>query len=199
VLILGDSISIGYHMPLRELLKGKANVYRPCAADGNRAENCGDTEKGLSSLDNWLGDKKWAVIQFNWGLHDLKYMKADGKGASALDKANGKQVRSTEDCAKNLEQLVVKLKATGAKLIFATTTVVPEGEPGRIHGDDVKYNRAALEVMKNHGITVNDLHALTATFSPDMFSKPGNVHYSEAGSQKLAAQVAAAILKDLGK
>lgn len=193
VMLIGDSISIGYTMAVRDLLKGQANVFRPCSADGSKVVNCGDTGAGLEKLDEWLGDKKWAVIHFNWGLHDLKYM-ASGEGKKpALDKVNGKQVRSVEDYAKNLDQLVTRLKSKGARLIFATTTIVPDGEPGRVAGDDVRYNAAALEVMKRHGVPVNDLHALTRGFAPEMFSKPANVHYSEAGSQRLAAQVAAAI------
>src|SRR5438045_3019268 len=49
VLVLGDSISIGYTPALREQLAGKANVYRP-------AENCNGTTYGLERLDRWLGD-----------------------------------------------------------------------------------------------------------------------------------------------
>lgn len=193
VMLIGDSISIGYTLAVRDLLKGQANVFRPCTPDGTKVVNCGDTASGIDKLDEWLGDKKWAVIHFNWGLHDLKYV-AQGEGKKiALDKVNGKQVRSTEAYAKNLDQLVTRLKATGAKLIFATTTIVPEGEPGRAADDDAKYNAAALEVMKRRGVPVNDLHALTKGFAPEMFSKPANVHYSDAGSKKLAEQVAAAI------
>jgi hypothetical protein len=66
VLILGDSISIGYTRQVREGLKGKANVIRPNA-------NCGDTRHGLAQIETWLGDGKWQVIHFNWGLHDLCY------------------------------------------------------------------------------------------------------------------------------
>src|SRR5688572_1778820 len=71
VLLLGDSISMGYTVPVRERLKGVANVHRPAA-------NCGPTERGVANLDKWLGDGKWDVIHFNFGLHDLKYV--DGKG-----------------------------------------------------------------------------------------------------------------------
>src|SRR5258708_5818862 len=67
VLILGDSISIGYTLPVRKLLEGKANVHRP-------ADNCGPSNSGLLLLDKWLGDGKWDVIHFNFGLHDLKYI-----------------------------------------------------------------------------------------------------------------------------
>ena len=71
VLLIGDSISIGYTVPVRKLLEGKVNVHRPLT-------NCGPTTRGLQGIDQWLGDGKWDVIHFNWGLHDLKRMK-DGK------------------------------------------------------------------------------------------------------------------------
>ena len=48
VLLIGDSISIGYTLPVRELLKGKANVHRP-------STNCGPTSRGVSGIDQWLG------------------------------------------------------------------------------------------------------------------------------------------------
>ena len=67
VLLIGDSISIGYTRPVRKKLSGVANVFRPNT-------NCGPTTKGVSELDKWLGDRKWSVIHFNHGLHDLKYM-----------------------------------------------------------------------------------------------------------------------------
>ena len=63
VLLIGDSISIGYTLPVRELLKGKANLHRP-------PTNCSSTASGLKNLDAWLGQGKWDVIHFNFGLHD---------------------------------------------------------------------------------------------------------------------------------
>lgn len=76
VLILGDSISIGYTLQVRELLKGKANVHRP-------ATNCFSTREGAQQLDQWLGKDKWDVIHFNFGLHDLKYVDDKGKVVNA--------------------------------------------------------------------------------------------------------------------
>jgi acyl-CoA thioesterase-1 len=62
VLIIGDSISIGYTVPTRELLAGVANVHRI-------PENGGPTINGIKKIDAWLGDSKWDVIHFNWGHH----------------------------------------------------------------------------------------------------------------------------------
>src|SRR5262245_48216310 len=75
VLIIGDSISIGYTVPTREALKGVANVHRP-------QTNCGPTTRGVENLDKWLGDGKWDVIHFNFGLHDLKYIDDAGKNVA---------------------------------------------------------------------------------------------------------------------
>src|SRR4051794_19609114 len=65
VLIIGDSISIGYTGPTQKLLAGKANVQRI-------PENGGPTSNGVAKIKQWLGEEKWDVIHFNWGLHDLK-------------------------------------------------------------------------------------------------------------------------------
>jgi hypothetical protein len=190
VLILGDSISIAYTRDVRALMSGKANVHRPMAANNKTPVNCGDTTIGLANIDAWLAGKKWDVIHFNWGLWDLCYRNPSSKEQGNRDKKNGKVSTTPEDYRRNLDTLVGKLKATGATLVWASTTMVPEGEAGRFVGDDVKYNGIASEVMKQHGIEINDLHATTKQFQPAMFVKPGDVHFTPAASQLLAAQVA---------
>jgi lysophospholipase L1-like esterase len=182
VLILGDSISIGYTAQVREGLKGRANVLRPKA-------NCGDTPMGLAGIDKWLGTNHWDVIHFNWGLWDLCYRHPESKEQGHRDKVHGQLSTSPEDYEKNLEALVLRLKRTGATLIWASTTVVPEGEVGRFVGDEIKYNAIAARVMKKHGIMTDDLYATTKAFPPAMFSKPGDVHFTEQGYAKLARQV----------
>lgn len=186
VLLIGDSISIGYTTPVVELLRGTANVRRPNV-------NCGDTDAGLKGLTKWLGEKKWDVIHFNWGLHDLCYRNPEVKTVGNKDKVNGRQSVPPETYGRNLELLVQMLRGTGAKLIWASTTVVPEGEPGRFAGDEIKYNEIARQVMDRHGIPVNDLHALAAGFDGKYATRPRDVHYSKEGSDKIAKQVAEAI------
>lgn len=189
-LILGDSISMGYTKPVTEILRGKAEVRRPNA-------NCGSTLAGLEKLDTWLAGGPWKVIHFNWGLHDLCYRSPDSKGRGNRDKVNGKISVPLEQYEQNLETLVERLEKTGAKLIFATTTLVPEGEGGRFAGDDLKYNAVAEKIMKKHGVSIDDLHALSKTFAPELFQGPGNVHYKPEGYKKLAEQVAACISREL--
>lgn len=181
VLILGDSISIGYTLQVREGLKGKANVLRPNS-------NCGDTRAGLANIDKWLGDRHWDVIHFNWGLHDLCYRDPQSKVQGNRDKIHGTVSVPLADYEKNLERLVQRLKKTDATLIWASTTVVPEGEVGRVVGDEVKYNQVAARVMQKYGVITDDLYTTTKAFGPKMFGGPGNVHYTAAGYKILASQ-----------
>jgi lysophospholipase L1-like esterase len=195
VLLIGDSISIGYTLPVRELLKGKANVHRPNA-------NCGPTINGLKNLDAWLAtggaDKKWDVIHFNWGLHDLKYMGPDGQNLADPKLPTSKPQVSLADYEKNLRDLVTRLKKTGAKLIWRNTTPIPEGAKGRVPGDDVKYNEVAAKIMTENQIPIDDLYGFAKPRLAEIQNK-SDVHFSTAGSQKLAEQVVAAIQKELAK
>jgi len=185
VLLIGDSISMGYTVPVRELLKGKANVHRI-------PTNGGPTTNGLKNLKEWLGDSHWDLIHFNWGLHDLKYI-LDDPSKRADPKAPGAHLQvPLADYEKNLRELAGQMKATGAKLIWCNTTPVPEGSDGRISGDEAKYNEAAARVMKEAGIPTDDLHAHAVAKLKDV-QLPANVHYSEAGSKYLAEKVAAVI------
>ena len=63
VLLIGDSISIGYHLDVRSALAGVANVHRP-------TENGGPTSNGVEKLEEWLaehGERPWDVIHYNFG------------------------------------------------------------------------------------------------------------------------------------
>lgn len=182
VLIIGDSISIGYTLPLREALAGVANVHRP-------PENCAHTARGLERLRKWLGEGRWDLIHFNWGLHDLKHV--DSEGGLALP-PDGKRVHSVRQYEENLGLLVQQLQQTGAKLLWRPTTPVPEGAAGRFPADVPIYNEAALRVMTRHGVAVDDLNAFIKERAiPHV--RPDNVHFSKESSALLAQHIAGVI------
>ncbi|WP_153556351.1 SGNH/GDSL hydrolase family protein [Roseimaritima sediminicola] len=191
VLIIGDSVSNGFTPHVAAQLEGKAVVQ-------HNKGNAKHTGVGLEQLDAWIGKTQWDVIHFNWGLWDLCYRHPKSKVQGNRDKVNGTLTTTIEDYEENLERLVSRLKRTDAQLIWATTTVVPDGEAGRIKGDDVKYNEAAARVMERHGIVTNDLHALTKSFDADLFARPGDVHYTQEGYKRIGQQVTDSILKALG-
>ena len=175
VLLIGDSISIGYTVTVRNELAGKANVHRI-------PENGADTANGLKKIDEWLGDSHWDLIHFNWGLHDLK-----------VTPSGGRQV-DIETYEKNLGLLVARLKKTGARLIWASTTPVPEGKqsPLREAGDAARYNAAAQRVMEANRIPIDDLYTAALPRVAEI-QLPGNVHFNAAGWELLGKQVAGAI------
>lgn len=186
VLIIGDSISGGYTPRVAMFLKGKALVK-------HNPGNAQHTGTGIQKLDSWIGKTDWDVIHFNWGLWDLCYRHPESKVQGRRDKVRGTLTTPVDVYESNLDQLVARLKRTNAALIWAHTTVVPEGEAGRKLGDDAKYNAAAARVMEKYGIVVNDLHTLTKGFGPELLSKPGDVHFNSRGYDRIARQVASAI------
>ena len=166
VLIIGDSVSRGYTLQVRKLLAGKANVHRA-------PENCGPTANGLKKLDVWLQDGKWDVIHFNFGIHD--------RGTAI------------PEYTQRLEQLVERMKKTGAKLVWASTTPIPDDPPKKQSAASiVERNLAAAEVMKKHGVAIDDLFA-DITPQLQKLQNPNDVHFNAAGYDFLGSRVAAAI------
>ena len=187
VLIIGDSISIGYTPCIEKALA-------PDVVVAHNSGNGGSTVRGVENIEKWLDNKQWDVILFNFGLHDLVYKDE----ANKYDVVNGKISVPLDDYRKNLEVIVAKLRETTATLIFVTTTVVPENSAGRKVEDPAKYNEVAKEVMKKNGIQVVDLYTASLTIHPQN-SKLGNVHYTPEGYELLAAPLIKAINSSLKK
>lgn len=189
VLLIGDSISMGYTLQVRELLKGKANVHRP-------PTNCGPTIKGLAELDQWLKiggeDQRWNVIHFNWGLHDLKYIGTNGDRIVPVKSKDSRQQVPPAAYEKNLRELVKRLKKTGARLIWRNTTPVPTGARGRVPGDSAKYNEIAAKIMKDEGVEIHDLYSFALKHTAKIQRK-ADVHYTAEGSMALAREVVKAL------
>ena len=184
VLIIGDSISMGYTPFVKKMLVPNINV------EHNRG-NGGSTRKGCDSVEVWSGNAQWDVIVFNFGLHDMVHKDSLGKY-----NVNGKVTVTLDEYRKNLKRIVAILRQTTAKLIFVNTTVVPEKADGRMVEDPSRYNKVAEEVMRENGIKVLDLYTPSLTIHPNN-SKPANVHYTDKGYEMLAEYVANVIKSSL--
>lgn len=189
VLILGDSISIGYTPFVRDLLKADAVVIRPMRA-GDKPENCSGTNNGIKHIDRWLtlGDGRWDVIHFNFGLHDLK--RVDPKTGKSSNNPDDPHQAEPDRYERQLRTIVQKLAKTGATLIYAATTPVPTGDvkPHRDVTDPQRYNDIARKIMAEHDVAINDLYAFAAA-RLDKIQRPANVHFTPNGSKQLAEQV----------
>jgi lysophospholipase L1-like esterase len=175
VLLIGDSISRGYTLAVRKNLAGKANVLRA-------PTNCGSSVNGVEKLDIWLGKGKWDVIHFNFGIHDVQ-----------------KSI-PMETYLKNLETIVGRLKATGAKVIFATTTPIQDDPTKKINPATavVEQNQAAVEIMKKNNVPVDDLFA-AITPKVAEYQNVKDVHFKEEGYDYMGKAVADSIIPLLKK
>ena len=183
VLIIGDSISMGYTGPVIKLLKGKAEVKRV-------GGNCKFSSFGVKNAASWIAKGKWDIIHFNFGLWDMYGWK--------------QKVKATpETYAANLDKIVTTLKTSGARLVFGTTTpncktkeknsilISPERH--------AEFAKAALAVMKKHQVKVNDLCAVVAPEISKHQLAENNVHYNKEASMLLAKQVAKVIEEELAE
>ena len=166
VLLIGDSVSRGYTQAVRTVLAGKANVHRAPA-------NCGPTASGLKHIETWLGNGKWDVIHFNFGIHD--------------------RATPMPDYTQRLETLILRMKQTGAKLIWATTTPIPDTPDGKqTAASIVERNAAAAPLMTQHGVATDDLFAAITPRLAEL-QNPNDVHFTGAGYDFLGQQVASSI------
>ena len=200
VLLMGDSVSIAYALEVRRHLEGVANVHRVPA-------NCGSTRTALGSygLVRWLKPgERWDLIHFNHGLHDLSYRFADDrdkndKGEYASPTNGGHPNVSVADYEKNLHTIVGRLKETGARLVFANTTPVPESDAAKyVKDSELPYNEAAHRVMAEENVVWNDVWTLVKPRQQELQGKR-NVHFMPSGSTVLAQQVAEVIRAELAR
>jgi len=174
VLLIGDSVSRGYTAAVRKALAGKANVHRAPA-------NCGPTASGIKNIDAWLtdhpGGEKWNVIHFNFGIHD--------RGTPVAD------------YTARLEQLVKRMKQTGATLVWASTTPIPDNpEQKQTAASIVERNAAAAEVMQKHGVVIDDLFGFITPHLAEM-QRPKDVHFKDEGYDMLGQKVAESVTEAL--
>ena len=185
VYVIGDSISMGYTPPLAELLAGRAVVE-------HNPGNGGDSANVLANMDDWLAGRSPAVIHFNCGLHDIKVSR----------ETRARQV-PPEAYRAGLKRTVEKLQATGAALIWATSTPVIEDRHharkdfDRHNRDVDAANAAAGEIMAAAGVAVDDLHAAATALGLSEALTDDGVHFTDAAYARLAETVADCISRVL--
>jgi len=193
ILIIGDSISIGYFSKVKEALASKAIVM-------HNPGNAQHTGTGLEKIKDWVDQEDWDIIQFNWGLWDLCYRHPDSKVYGNRDKIKGTITYDLQTYRQNLEELVSFLKAnTSAKLIFVTTTYVPVNEVGRHSADVEKYNAVAKSVMKKNGVIINDIYKKSIAIHHKNGLGDKDVHYSKEGYKDLSKLIVPVIEKAIKK
>ncbi len=187
VLLLGDSIRIGYAPLVAKKLDGIAVVVHP------GMENCADTPTTLKGLDRWLAEAKPAVVHFNCGLHDLKLDKKTKAHQVPLDRYEA-----------NLKQIVERLRKATPHVVFATTTPILDDRHAarkagfdRFDADVKRYNEAATKVLLSLGVPVHDLNRIVVENGPAKLLGKDGTHYTPEGYERLADAVADCIKRQL--
>ena len=186
VVLVGDSIRIGYEGVVRAQLNGVAEVV-------SAEQNGGDSRRVLESVEAWAVSEAPDVVHVNCGLHDLNTPFDTGEARVPL--AEYKQ---------NVMQILEALKA-GIKgtVIWAYTTPVNqtwhhERKPfDRFEADVLAYNSEAVSVCDSLGIVTNDLYAVVMEAGRDDLLGPDGVHFGEEGYRVLGEAAAKAIRKHL--
>ncbi|MFT5407542.1 MAG: lysophospholipase L1-like esterase [Verrucomicrobiales bacterium] len=155
VLILGDSVTRQFAQTAAKELTKHAEIVIP-------KTDPGDTGTGLGRLDDLLGTGKWDLIHFNFGFADLRYRDPATKSIRAMSKhAGGIRASTPQQYEKNLREIVARLKATGAKLVWASSTPIGASKYDNLYdpGSEIDYNAIAAKIMAEHKVPINDLNA----------------------------------------
>ena len=190
VILLGDSIRIGYGPFVRELLRGRADVYEP-------PENGRWAGYTLNCLvkHQWLGafPDKIDAVHWNNGIWDMNSRHEEDGPFSTIEYYT--------EC---LRKIIRTLRKLTPHIIFATSTPPREDEyVSPIYKRCLlsletarRYNAAALAVMEEHNIEVNDLFSLVLE-NRSRFIGEDNTHLTEEGNRACAAQAAGKLEKFL--
>ena len=187
VLLIGDSIRMGYDKSVKASLQDKANVVFP-------AENCRFASYLLRYLHEYkntlLPNESVDVLHWNAGLWDCLRL-FEEEPHTPLDVYEY-----------YIDRLCVRIKKLfpNAKVIFATSTSVLSYKMGgifkRFNEDIEKYNDVAVKVVTKYGFEVNDLYKVSTELPESAHSD--SVHfYTEVGTKAFTHKVLDFVCKAL--
>ncbi|MCQ2498956.1 MAG: SGNH/GDSL hydrolase family protein [Lachnospiraceae bacterium] len=170
ILLLGDSLRMGYEPKVRKHLEGKAEVSGP-------EENGRWAGYTLNSLRFWIpGLPTPDIIHWNCGLWDLGDDYNLGRPFSLPDEYESAVERTIA---------VFNKLFPNAKVIMATT--MPTANPDRT--GIIEYNNIIKKVAKKHDIPVNDLFELVKDKVPGIVGED-TIHFTDEGFEFVGEHVA---------
>ncbi len=187
LLILGDSIRMGYDKAVRKSLEGKANVYFP----EENTRFAAYVLRYAHEYKSLIKEGKVDVLHWNAGLWDcLRLFEEDPH-------------TPIDVYAYYIERVCIRIKKAfpDAKVIFATSTSVQSEKMGinfkRYNEEIEAYNNVAVEIVKKYGFEVNDLYA-TSLALPDEAHSDAVHYYTPLGTETFTNQVLSYVVPALG-
>ena len=183
VVLIGDSIRMGYQPLVAKKLEGEAEVWGP-------AQNCRHSLWALDHFPEWVAQQTPDVVHVNFGIHDAS-IQADGEHQVLLT-----QYRL---CLKRFIAKVKELEST--QMMWATTTPLYTAQPDvpmsqwtvRTAAEIDAYNSAALEVVRSEGLPIDDLHRAIMDNDYAKCLRDDGCHMTEFGNEVLSDAVVKSI------
>ncbi len=182
VLLIGDSIRMGYDKEIRKALEGRANVIFP-------EDNCQFAAYVFRYFHEWFGGvegKDIDVVHWNAGLHDCLRL---------FEEEPNTPIEIYEYYIERTCKRIKKL-CPDAKVIFATSTSVISERMNRDfmrYNEDIeRYNAAAVKIVEKYGFTVNDLYSVSVKLPEEAHSDAVH-YYTDIGTKAYSEQVLAYI------
>jgi lysophospholipase L1-like esterase len=183
VVLIGDSIRMGYEPVVTAEMQGEAEVWGPEA-------NGAHTVNVLLNLGAWALKRDADIVHVNAGLHDLKTVTYEGRDT----------VVPLSHYRENVAAILRHIREnTDAAVVWATTTPVDHERAhaahagardfSRYHEDVIAFNSAAVEVAEAMGVPVNDLYSVIAQGDTGWLADDG-VHFAPEGYGALGRAVA---------
>ena len=179
VLLLGDSIRLGYDKSVKASLKDKANVFFP-------SENCRFASYLLRYIHEYkntlLPNEDVDVLHWNAWLWDCLRL-FEEEPHTPLDVY-----------AYYIERLCIRIKKIfpNAKVIFATSTSVLSEKMRanfkRYNNEIEEYNKVAIKIVEKYGFKVNDLYSLSLSL-PESAHSDAVHYYTDIGTKTFTDSV----------
>ena len=183
VILIGDSIRLGYCGFVKALLADSTAVFYP-------EENCRFSQNILVGLSEWMnlgGDPAGVdLVHWNCGHWDMARWRGEAKPLNS-PAYYGEMLRRIDGH--------LRVCFPNAKIIFALTTPM---NPDGLTSANVRttenvriYNAIACTVMNELGVPINDLFSLMEKAPSSRYAD--YCHFTEDGYRMLAKQVAETI------
>jgi isoamyl acetate esterase len=182
VALIGDSIRMNAEPFVRDRLPQRFQLISPPV-------NCESSHRVADRIGQWVPCGAFDQVHINCGLHDIRY-----------DPGRDRPISSAEEYEANLRKIFVHLAASGAAVVWATSTPIDEtmhnaSKPSRRHRADLlEYNRLSVSLARGFGFRIHDLHRLLSEAPLDTLLLPDGVHYNRAGNALIGQHIANAIL-----
>lgn len=178
ILLIGDSIRMGYDKYIKNIFEDTAEVYYP-------DENCRFSTYVLRSLEYWRDQLDCGddidLIHWNAGLWD------------DLRMLDGEPLVGLEEYSRNVERIYSAIGKLfpKARIIFATSTPVREElftTLKRYNADTERYNAEAVRISLEHGAIINDLYGIVKDAPKSYYSDMTHL-YTKEGIELVTEQV----------